>query len=313
MNEPAPTRQQRDIIDSLTRTLDPFEPAQGLYAEGPAPQVPTTRRKNPRALIVAAGRVRPDPSQVRQKERDPSAPRIQELARSIQQFGLQHPVNVRETADGSYTIISGEGRFIAMTQVLGWPEVEVMRVDVKDEDVLWQQLHENIHRTNLDPLDLSTAIAQACERGYTLPQIARQMGKSEAWVQKALTIATRLDEEARSVLQGGDRRPALDAVYAIAQAPADAQAGLARQVLDQGLSRREAQALAATASPSDYPATPTGRTGRPRKVRPFETTLQAVNGATVIVRFHKAEVTIEEVVAALEDVLKRMRGPAAAA
>ena len=44
MNEPAPTRQQRDIIDSLTRTLDTFDPAQVPYADGPAPQAPAGRR-----------------------------------------------------------------------------------------------------------------------------------------------------------------------------------------------------------------------------------------------------------------------------
>jgi hypothetical protein len=105
MNEPAPTRQQRDIIDGLTRTLDTFDPAQVPYTEGPEPQAPAGRRKNPRALIVAARRVRPDPTQVRQQERAPSSPRIQELARSIQQVGLQHPIGVREAADGCYTIV----------------------------------------------------------------------------------------------------------------------------------------------------------------------------------------------------------------
>src|SRR5205807_868028 len=98
-------------------------------------------------------------------------------------------------ADGGYTIVYGEGRFLAMTAVLGWPEVEVLRVDARDEDLLWHQMHENIHRTNLDPLDLSATIAQARERGYTLTQIAQQMGKSQAWVQKAFTVATHLDGE----------------------------------------------------------------------------------------------------------------------
>jgi ParB family chromosome partitioning protein len=313
MNEAAPTRQQRDIIDTLTRTLDSFDPAQVPYAEGPAPQAPAGRRKNPRALIVAAGRIRPDPAQVRQHDRSPSAPRIQELARSIQQVGLQHPIGVREAADGSYTIVYGEGRFIAMTEVLGWPEVEVMRVDARDEDLLWHQLHENIHRTNLDPLDLSAAIAQARDRGYAIAQIAQHMGKSESWVQQSLTIATRLGEDARSVLQGADRRPPLDAVYAIARAPAEAQAGLSRQVIDQGLTRRETQALAATASAALPPARTAGRTGRPRESRSFQTTLRAANGASVTVKFRKADVAPAEVAAALEDVLQVLRREAAAA
>lgn len=315
MNELAPTRQQRDIIDSLTRTLESFDPAQSPYTEGPAPRPPAGRRKNPRALIVAASRVHPDPSQVRQKDRDPASPRIQELARSIQQVGLQHPIGVREAADGSYTIVYGEGRFLAMTAVLGWPEIEVLRVDVdaKGVDVLWQQLHENIHRTNLDPLDLSAAIAQAHDRGYTLAQIARHMGKSEAWVQKALTIATRLDEEAKSVLQGAEQRPALDAVYAIAQAPAEAQPDLARRVANEALTRRETQALAEAARLASPAAEPPLRSGRPRSFRSFETTRRAANGASITVKFRKADVAHEEIIAALEDVLQTLRREIAAA
>jgi ParB family chromosome partitioning protein len=313
MNESAPTRQQRDIIDSLTRTLESFDPAQSPYTEGPAPQPPASRRKNPRALIVAASRVRPDQAQVRKKDRDPASPRIQELARSIEQVGLQHPIGVREAGDGSYTIVYGEGRFLAMTAVLGWPEVEVLRVDAKDEDLLWQQLHENIHRTNLDPLDLSAAIAQAHHQGRTLAQIAQQMSKSEAWVQKALSIATRLDEEAKSVLQGAEQRPALDAVYAIAQAPATAQPQLARRVASEALTRRETQALAEAARLSSPAAETPLRSGRPRSFRSFETTLRAANGARVTVKFRKADVAPEEIVAALEDVLKTLRSEAAAA
>src|SRR5207248_6745400 len=129
-------------------------------------------------------------------------------------------------------------------------EVEVTRVDVKDEDLVWHQLHENIHRSNLDPLDLSAAILHARDQGYNLAQIAGRMGKSETWVQKALTIATRLDDAARQTLQDNSGRPALDTVYAIAQAPAETQADLARQIVDQGLTRREAEGLAADARKS---------------------------------------------------------------
>jgi ParB family transcriptional regulator, chromosome partitioning protein len=313
MSELAPTRQQRDIIDGLTRTLDTFDPAQSLYTEGPASQPPAGRRKNPRALIVAASRIHPDPSQVRQKDRNVSSPRIQELARSIQQVGLQHPIGVREATDGNYTIVYGEGRFLAMTVILGWTEVEVLRVDTKDEDLLWQQLHENIHRTNLDPLDLSAAIGQARDKGYTLAQIAKQMGKSEAWVQKALTIATHLDEEAKTVLQSAEQRPAMDAVYAIAQSPAEAQPELARRVASEALTRRETQTLAEAARQASPSAEPPLRSGRPRSFRSFETTLLAANGARVTVKFRKGDVTNDEIVAALEDILKTLRGNVIAA
>jgi hypothetical protein len=87
----------------------------------------------------------------------------------------------------------------------------------------WQQRHESIHLTSLDPVDLSAAIAQ----GRTLSEIAQQVGKSQAWVQKALTIASRLAKEAKSILQSAEQWPALAAVYAIAEALAEAQPELA--------------------------------------------------------------------------------------
>ena len=62
MNEPAPTRQQRDIIDNLNKTLDSFNPTQLPYSEDVGTHAPPGRRKNPRALIVAASRVHPDPA-----------------------------------------------------------------------------------------------------------------------------------------------------------------------------------------------------------------------------------------------------------
>ncbi len=313
MNEPTPTRQQREILDTLSRTLEPFQPGQSPYAEEQAPQLPAGRRKNPRALIVAVSRIRVDTTQVRRKDRDPSSPRIQELARSITEVGLQHPVGVREAEDGTYRIVYGEGRFIAMSQVLGLEEIEVLRVDARDEDLLWQQLHENVHRTNLDPLDLSAAIQQAHRNGYTLGQIAQRMAKSEAWVQKGLTIATRLAGEARDALHHSAQRPALDTVYAIAQAPAEAQGELARRVASEGLTRREAQALAEAARQAGPPAELPVRSGRPRSFRSFETTLRAANGASVTVRFRKAEVTPDEIAAALEDVLKTLRAQVVAA
>ena len=60
MDEQQPTRQQRDIIDNLNKALGSFNPAQSLYPDGQVPTPPPGRRKNPRALIIAASRVRID-------------------------------------------------------------------------------------------------------------------------------------------------------------------------------------------------------------------------------------------------------------
>ncbi len=109
------------------------------------------------------------------------------------------------------------------------------------------------------------------------------------------------------------QRPALDAVYAIAQVPSAAQGELARRVVTEALTRRETQALVDEVRETYPPAERHVRSGRPRSFRSFETTLRAANGASVTVKFRKGEVTPEEIVAALEDVLKTLRSPVAAA
>jgi hypothetical protein len=87
---------------------------------------------------------------------------------------------------------------------------------------------------------------------------------------------------------------------------------LARRVASEGLTRRETRELADAARLTS-PSETLPRSGRPRSFRSFETTLRAANGARVTVKFRKADVTPEEIVAALEDVLKTLRGDAAAA
>lgn len=72
--------------------------------------------------------------------------RIDELRDSIRTNGLQHPIGVRDIGDGTYRIIYGHRRSIAVTQ-LGWEQVPAMAyaLDEGDEETLMGA--ENYHRT----------------------------------------------------------------------------------------------------------------------------------------------------------------------
>lgn len=308
------TPQQRKLREGLNSTIGTFAPSQSPYPEAKIPEAPT-RRRNPRALIVAASRIQADVNQVRKVDKDPASQRIQELAAAIKRDGLLQPPGVQELPDGHYQIIYGEGRFIAMTEVLGWIEIEVIRVDAKEEDVLWLQLQENIHRTDLSPLDLASAVKQAQEQGYSLAKIAERMCKSESWVQKAMTISERLSEGAMNAFKNAPEKPAMDTVYAVAQVPKEAQAELAEEVVNEKLTRRETQARADTARKQTIPiGEAPRRTGRKKKSKPYEETWRAENGASVTVKFRKTEIEAGEVIAALEEVLamqKERQGRAA--
>ena len=301
-----PTRQQRNILAGLGEALGTLQPAESPYPDARPPE-PLARRRNPRALVIAASRVRADPGQVRQADRAADSERVQELARSIREVGLQQPPGVRESGDGHYTIVYGEGRFTAMTQVLGMAEVEVILVTATDDEIVWHQLHENVHRTNLSPLDLAAAVRKAQQQGYSLAQIAGRMAKSETWVQKALTVGERLTDEARKVFEAAPERPAMDTVYAVAQVPEAEQGEIAREVVAKGMTRREAEDLAGAARKGRAAGSGSKRSGRKKTGKPFERTVRTAGGASVTVRFRKVEVSDGEVAAALEEALVAAR------
>ena len=71
-------------------------------------------------------------------------------------------------------------------------------VNATEEELIWLQLHENIHRADLHPLDLAQAVQTLIDGGTSLADIARKLCKSETWVQKALTVAQNLSPEAKT-------------------------------------------------------------------------------------------------------------------
>ncbi|MBI3462038.1 MAG: ParB N-terminal domain-containing protein, partial [Planctomycetes bacterium] len=99
------------IRDALQRRSDRPAPTHTTQ------QGPLQQRKSDRAsFILAAGRIRPDPEQVRQLEKNSDDADLQQLAASIRECGLRNPVEVRWIeADDTYQIVSGERRFLAMT------------------------------------------------------------------------------------------------------------------------------------------------------------------------------------------------------
>ena len=119
MDEQQPTRQQRDIIDNLNQTLGSFTQAQTPYTDGQAPTPPAGRRKNPRALIIAASRIRIDPDQVRRRDRDPTRPASRSWpARSRKSASSTRSASARPTT-ASTTSSTAKAASSRITQVLG--------------------------------------------------------------------------------------------------------------------------------------------------------------------------------------------------
>ena len=122
---------------------------------------------------------------------------IGELALSIKEVGLIHAIVV-EKHGGSYNIVAGRRRFLALTQYLELKELEegthfVIRENL---DALLVQLDENKKRKNFKPIEEARLIEEYHSRmieekgapmrghkgGWRLEDTARRIGKDKGYV-----------------------------------------------------------------------------------------------------------------------------------
>lgn len=118
---------------------------------------------------------------------------IRELADSIREVGLQQPLTVRRDGD-RWVLVTGERRLRALV-LLGCRYAKCVSVEVEGSDRLAiLQLVENLQREDMNPLEIGLSLKSLKDRrGYLSQELARVIGKSEAYVSAYLS-ACRLPE-----------------------------------------------------------------------------------------------------------------------
>ena len=189
------------------------------------------------SLMVPIEFLRPNPEQPRKLFSDAE---LDELANSIREKGVIQPLLVRPTGIGSeYEIVAGERRWRA-AQRAGLHELPVVIRNLADGEVLEIGIIENVQRVDLNPIEEALAYRQLMDRfGRTQDAVAESVGKSRPHVANALRLLNLPEAVQGYVLQGQ-----LTAGHARAIVSASDPLGLARQVIDQTLSVRQAEALA---------------------------------------------------------------------
>jgi len=87
-------------------------------------------------------------------------------------------------------------------RLLGEKNVQVIERDIKDEDVLFVQLIENIQREDLNPIDLAEAYKELQKFGLSARDIAKKIGKSHEHVNQTLTLL-KLDKNLKEKVANG--------------------------------------------------------------------------------------------------------------
>src|SRR5215217_4357528 len=167
------------------------------------------------------------------------ADQLEELTNSIREKGVMSPLLVRPTDDPNiFELIAGERRWRA-AQKAGLHEVPVIVREVDDKEALELAIIENVQRADLNPLEEAMGYGQLIEQfEYTQQDLAQVIGKSRSHVANTLRLL-RLPEDVRSMVAGGT----LTAGHARTLITVEDPSQLARQIVEKGLSVREAEAL----------------------------------------------------------------------
>lgn len=165
---------------------------------------------------------------------------LADLAQSISEHGVVQPVVVRPAAEsGRYEIIAGERRWRA-AQRAGLTEIPIIIRDVNDRVALELAIVENVQRADLNPLEEALGYQQLIEEhSYTQADLGQVIGKSRSHVANTLRLL-KLPDPVRDMLVDGS----LSAGHARTLVTAEDPAGLAKRIVEGGLSVRQAEALA---------------------------------------------------------------------
>ena len=190
---------------------------------------------------IMIGDLDPNPDQPRQTFNDES---IAQLADSIRDQGVLQPLLVVPTNGGRYRIIAGERRYRAGREA----GLETLPCIVKDIDVISQMeiaLIENLQREDLNPLETARGIQALMKQcGYTQEKVSARLGKSRPAVANLLRMLT-LPDEVAVMIQDGSLSAGHGRVLA-GVGGADEQIRLARIAVNEGMSVRQLEQLAAS-------------------------------------------------------------------
>ena len=184
------------------------------------------------------------------KEFEPEA--FAELVHSIKELGVLQPIVVRPLGERngkpSFELIMGERRLRASKEA-GLAQIPAVIRDTADENMLRDALLENLHRSDLNPLEEASAYQQLLEDfGITQDQLAEKLGRSRPKITNTIRLlklpASVQRKVAAGVLSAGHAR-------AILALPDEASmTAMAEKVINQGLSVRNVEELIAIGKPT---------------------------------------------------------------
>jgi len=173
---------------------------------------------------------------------------LNELIASIKSIGILQPPVVRKVSENKYELIMGERRFRA-AKAAGLTSIPVIIRQTPDNELLREALIENIHRSNLNPLEEGAAYAQLLsDFGCTHDELALKLGRSRPLISNTIRLLNLPDAVQRKVAAGVISAGHARALLGLTDAAEIEK--LASRIVAEGLSVRAVEEVIATMKPT---------------------------------------------------------------
>ena len=186
-------------------------------------------------LAIPIAKIDPNPVQPRQ---DFGTEELEQLAASIRADGVLQPVLVRPAGE-RYTLIVGERR-VRASRLAGLRRVPGIVREIPEDRLVEVTLVENIHRRNLNPVEISLALERMVSELHLMhEQLAERTGMSRTSVTNHLRLL-KLPASVLTLVR--DRKLRMGHARALLPLPSDGQReSLARQAVAERMSVREVE------------------------------------------------------------------------
>lgn len=193
---------------------------------------------------VSIDSISPNPKQPRTVFNEEA---MTELVASIKEIGILQPPVVRQTSPGRYELVMGERRFRA-AKLAGLRSIPVIIRQTPDNELLREALIENIHRSQLNPLEEAAAYTQLLQDfNCTHDELAQKLGRSRPLISNTMRLlnlpASVQSRVASGVISAGHAR----ALLGLSNESQIDQ--LAKRIVAEGLSVRAVEEIIAATSP----------------------------------------------------------------
>jgi ParB family chromosome partitioning protein len=211
---------------------------------------------------VSIDSISPNPKQPRTVFNEEA---MSELVASIKEIGILQPPVVRQTSPGRYELIMGERRFRA-AKLAGLRSIPVIIRQTPDNELLREAIIENIHRSQLNPLEEAAAYTQLLQDfNCTHEELAQKLGRSRPLISNTMRLlnlpASVQSRVASGVISAGHARALLGLSN---EADIDR---LAKRIVAEGLSVRAIEEIIAATSPKSASKSKKKGAGTPPEVK----------------------------------------------